>query len=150
MAPWSELFFFRLGYDRNKSHNSKKLSCFRVPMKMFPVARKLSITKEQCQAYRFVSPERLQEQRQQLRKSFLCSSPGEVFLSSGTRRDRRTAPVPKIFVSAGRLQNQLPHNEMQSLLCRLMLSGDVSIDGGLLGCGVYSFGCRQHNYFGVT
>jgi hypothetical protein len=58
-----------------------------------------------------LKPEKILE-RSKLRKSVLGSSPGEDdFCSSETKHYRRTAPGPKLFVPAMRLQTQRPETQ---------------------------------------
>jgi hypothetical protein len=46
-------------------------------------------------------------ERSEIRKSVLCSRPGEdVLCSSETKHNRKTAPITKLFISASRLQKQ--------------------------------------------
>jgi hypothetical protein len=71
------------------------------------VAQKLSAIEERLQDPKlFVSRRKLQDKGHNPEKSVLGSGPGEdVFCSSVTKHDRRE-PRTKLFVSAGRLQEQ--------------------------------------------
>jgi hypothetical protein len=74
-------------------------------MKIFSVALKISTKNNSAKTKVFVLPGRLQEQRPQLRKPVLGSSPGEDNLfSSEIRHDRITGVRTKMFISAEGLE----------------------------------------------
>jgi hypothetical protein len=127
------------GSEHRRAKIAEKVSLVRFPVRTVPAARKLCKIDERRQRPKlYVSKRRLQKQRPQPRKTVLGSSPDEdIFCSSETKHDRRTAPRQNLFVSARKLQELRSHTRKLSW---------VRVSVKVLGLGIPNFSCDIQRY----